>query len=156
RDIARKAYPILKDIYENRGAEVTNISVPFTDGNTAIQIIVNLEKAVRTEGMEIITAFERNVTLATIDEEWKEHLREMDDLKQAVQQAVYEQKDPLLIYKLESFNLFSGMLARLNKDVLALLFKGHILSQDPQRVQEARQPRQNSDMNKLQTSRTER
>lgn len=152
KNISTNAYPVLKDIYDTRGETVTNIAIPFTDGIKAIQTVANLKKSVDTEGKEIISAFQKTVSLAVIDDEWKEHLREMDDLKRSVQNAHLEQKDPLLIYKLESFNLFQNMVNRLNSETLSLLFKGHIMVDDGQ-VKEDAPVRQKQDMSKLQTSR---
>ncbi len=104
--IAMQAYPVVKDVYESRGGEIENIVVPFTDGARQVQVLANLKKAYENKGLEIPQAFERFISLSVIDEEWKEHLREMDELKQSAQNAVFEQKDPLLVYKLESFQLF--------------------------------------------------
>jgi preprotein translocase subunit SecA len=103
--------------------------VPFTDGKKSIQVVANLKKAYEGKGKEVVRAFEKGVTLAIIDESWKEHLREMDDLKQSVQGAVYEQKDPLLIYKFEAFNLFKKMIGEVNRDVISFLFKGALPNQ---------------------------
>ncbi|MFB1003860.1 MAG: preprotein translocase subunit SecA, partial [Bacteroidia bacterium] len=113
-DIIERALVVFKNIHNDRGQEVKNILVPFSDGKKAINVSVNLEKAITTEGREIINSFERYVALASIDEHWKEHLRELDDLKQTSNNASIEQKDPLLIYKLESFNLFQSMIGTLN------------------------------------------
>jgi preprotein translocase subunit SecA len=152
--IAEKAFPVLKQLFETQGQTVENIVVPFTDGLKQIQVIVSLKKAYETQGMEMVSAFERTITLALIDEAWKEHLREMDELKTSVQNAVYEQKDPLLIYKFESFELFKKMLGEINRDVLSFLFKGFIPVQDSANVREARPP-QKQDMSKLKTSHAE-
>ncbi|MBK8845632.1 MAG: SEC-C domain-containing protein [Bacteroidetes bacterium] len=149
--MAERAFPVVSDVYINQGQQYINIIIPFSDGTRSMNVMVNLKKAYDTQGMEVIHSFERNVTLAMIDEAWKEHLREMDDLKQSVQGAVYEQKDPLLIYKLESFNLFSQMLGAVNKDIMSFLFKGVIPIQDSSQVKEARAP-QRTDMSKLQAS----
>ncbi|TNE78387.1 MAG: preprotein translocase subunit SecA [Bacteroidetes bacterium] len=152
--ISETALPVLTDILNTRGETVTNIAVPFTDGMRGMQVVANLKKSVETGGRELISAFQRNITLAVIDDEWKEHLREMDDLKRSVQNAHLEQKDPLLIYKLESFKLFQNMVNRLNEETLSMMFKGHIMTDDGSRVQEnapAAQPKE--DLSKLQTSR---
>lgn len=146
------AMPVIKEVYETRGQSVGNIAVPITDGVKALQILVNLKRAYETQGREMVTAFEKMTTLALIDEEWKEHLREMDDLKQAAQNAVFEQKDPLLVYKLESFNLFRNMITRLSKDILSILFKGQIATQEAENVREAQAPKR-TDMSRLQTRR---
>lgn len=124
--ISQLAYPVIKKVYEEQGQQYENILIPITDGMKTIQLLVNLKKAVESEGKEVGKALERTITLAMIDDVWKEHLREMDELKQSVQHAVYEQKDPLLIYKLESFNLFSDMIARVGKEISAFLLKGSL------------------------------
>lgn len=121
--IAQMAFPVIKDVYENQGAHYENILVPITDGMKQINISTPLEKTYNTECKELIKAIEKNVILAMIDEDWKEHLREMDELKQSVQGAVYEQKDPLLIYKFEAFKLFNRMLLKINKEVARFLMK---------------------------------
>ncbi|MES2807297.1 MAG: preprotein translocase subunit SecA, partial [Bacteroidota bacterium] len=153
--IAQQADPVLKDVYNTRGNVIENIVVPFTDGVRSIQIAVPLKKAVDNNGMEVIKSFEKNVTLALIDDSWKEHLREMDELKQSVQNAVYEQKDPLLVYKFEAFNLFRSMLASVNKEIVSFLFRGGIAAQQaPDEVQEAR-PQPKTDMRQMRTSKPE-
>ncbi len=152
--IAEKAFPVINEVFVNQGNTIENIVVPFSDGHKTIQVIAGLKKAYETRGMELIAAFERSVTLALIDDAWKEHLREMDDLRTSVQNAVYEQKDPLLIYKFESFELFKQMIERVNKDILSFLFKGFIAVQESSNVREARPP-QRTDMSKLRTSHAE-
>ncbi len=152
--ISDKAAPVLKQLFENQGQTIENIVVPYTDGMKQVQVVVNLKKAYESNGAELIRAFERTITLALIDDSWKEHLREMDELKTSVQNAVYEQKDPLLIYKFESFGLFKKMLEEINREVLSFLFKGFIPVQDPANVKEARPP-QRTDMSKLKTSHEE-
>src|SRR5690606_16600461 len=151
--IAKQAYPVLREILNTRGNNIENIIIPFTDGTRGIQISAPLQKSVETNGREVIKSFEKNIVLALIDDTWKEHLREMDDLKQSVQNAVYEQKDPLIIYKMEAFNLFKSMLASVNKEVVSFLFKGGIPVQEAP-VQEAR-PQPSVDLSKLKSSRTE-
>ena len=121
--IIQKAYGQVKSVYENHNNTFENILFPLSDGVKEMQMIVSLKEAYETNGNALITAFERNVTLALIDEEWKEHLREMDELRTSVQQAVYEQKDPLIVYKLESFELFKSMLSRLNLQTVESLVK---------------------------------
>ncbi|MEQ9373871.1 MAG: preprotein translocase subunit SecA [Imperialibacter sp.] len=143
--IREKALPVLKHTLDNKGATVVDILVPFTDGKKQLGIVVNLKKAVDTEGKEMVAAMEKMITLALIDQTWKEHLREMDDLKQSVQNAVYEQKDPLLIYKFEAFELFKVFLAKVNEETMSFLIKADIPSQDPSQVREARQTRTKSD-----------
>lgn len=136
---AKAAFPVIKDVYENHGEKYERIVVPFTDGTKELKVITNLKTAYETGGKELVTDFEKNITLAIIDDTWKDHLRQMDELKQSVQNATYEQKDPLLIYKFESFELFNGMLDTVNKEVLSFLFKGELPSQDATRVLPARE-----------------
>jgi len=134
---AQAAYPIIKDVYENQGEKYERIVVPFTDGTKELKVVTNLKEAYESKGKELVTDFEKNITLSIIDDTWKDHLRQMDELKQSVQNATYEQKDPLLIYKFESFELFNGMLDKVNKDVLSFLFKGELPSQDVNQVSQA-------------------
>lgn len=136
--IAKQTLPVLTDVFATRGEQIENIVVPFSDGLRNIQVATNLKKAVESGGKEVFKSFEKGVVLALIDEAWKEHLRDMDELKQSVQNAVYEQKDPIIIYKMEAFNLFRSMLVEMNKDVVGFLFKGEIPHQQPQDVREAR------------------
>ncbi len=136
--LIERTLPFINDVFQKQGATIQNIVVPFSDGMKGIQVIANVKKAVDTHGRELVTAFERMITAAMIDDAWKEHLREMDDLKQSVQGAVYEQKDPLLIYKFESFELFKQMMDRTNKEIISFLFKGVIPQQDPDKVKEAK------------------
>ena len=152
--MVQKAYPIIKDVYENQGAIYQNIAIPISDGRKMMTMSVNLKKAYETEGKEIARSLSKSITLWQIDDKWKEHLRDMDDLKQSVQNATYEQKDPLLIYKFESFNLFSKMLEELNQDVLSFLLRAHIPLRD---ASEAKAPAQQRkpDMSQMQTSRTD-
>lgn len=153
--IAKQAFPILRDVFQSRGAMIENIVVPFTDGIHGMQVAVPLKKAVENNGREVVKSFEKNVTLSLIDDAWKEHLREMDELKQSVQNAVYEQKDPLLVYKFEAFELFRNMLANVNKEVVSFLFKGGIpVQQEPEEIREAR-PRPKTDMRQMRTSKPE-
>ena len=130
RAIQETSFPTIKNVYENHGNQYHNIAVPFTDGIKNIQIITELKKAYDTQGADVFKSFEKAVTLNLIDDEWKEHLREMDELKQSVQNAVYEQKDPLLIYKFESFELFKQMMNRVNKDIVTLLMRGTIFVEE--------------------------
>jgi preprotein translocase subunit SecA len=134
--MAQKAFPVIKDVYENNGQTIENIVVPFSDGIKAIQVITNLRKSYESKGKEIVSSFEKSIALSIIDDAWKEHLREMDELKQSVQNAVYEQKDPLLVYKFESFELFKQLMLEISKDMVSFLFKGAIPDQGEQ-VQEA-------------------
>jgi len=126
--IAEKVYPVIKDVFENQ-AHYENIAIPISDGIKTINVVANLQKAYDDGGKEVALAIEKGITLSIIDNSWKEHLREMDDLKQSVQNATYEQKDPLLIYKFESFNLFKEMLQRNNKDITSFLIKGDLPKQ---------------------------
>ena len=138
--LAVNTLPVIKDVYENQ-SQYENIAIPFSDGQKEVQIVANLKKSVESEGAEVPLAFEKGITLSTIDNSWKEHLREMDDLKQSVQNATYEQKDPLLIYKFESFNLFKTMLQKINKDVISYLIKGDIVIKNQGELREAKLPR---------------
>ncbi|NOX86995.1 MAG: preprotein translocase subunit SecA [Chlorobi bacterium] len=140
KTLAEKTYPIIKNVYETQ-SQFENIAIPFTDGRKTVQIIANMKKTVESQGKEVPLAFEKGITLATIDDAWKEQLREMDDLKQSVQNASYEQKDPLLIYKFESYELFKKMIQKINRDVISFLVKGDIYLRDESEVQEARAPR---------------
>ncbi len=153
--IAEQAYPVLKDVFDTRGNLVENIIVPFTDGIHGLQIAVPLKKSIDNKGLEVVKSFEKNVTLSLIDDAWKEHLREMDELKSSVQNAVYEQKDPLLVYKFEAFNLFRQLLASVNKELVSFLFRGGIATQQTSaEVQEARiMPR--TDHRNIRTSKPE-
>ncbi|HXH19861.1 MAG TPA: SEC-C metal-binding domain-containing protein, partial [Chitinophagales bacterium] len=150
--IIHTALPVLKDVYKQRGETVENIVIPFTDGKKAIHALVNLKKAIESNGREIINAFEKSVSLAIIDEAWKEHLLQMDDLKHAVQSAVYEQKDPLLIYKHEAFGLFKNLIGEINRDITSFIFKGNIPVSKPEDVREGRAP-QRTDTSRLREGR---
>ena len=152
--ISAQAYPVLKDVYERMSHQYENVVVPITDGVKVYQVVTNLKATAESEGRELARSYEKTVVLATIDDAWKEHLREMDDLKQSVQNATYEQKDPLLIYKFESFDLFKTMLTKVNKDVVSILMKGHIPAQDPDQVREAQRKRQ-VDMSNLRESKSD-
>ena len=154
--MTQRAYPIIKEVFEKQGAIYKNIAIPISDGRKQLVLSVNLQKAYETEGKEIARALTKAITLYQIDDHWKEHLRDMDDLKQSVQNATYEQKDPLLIYKLESFNLFKDMLEALSKDILSFLFRAHIPLRDASEARQAPAPQQRRpDMGRLQTSRTD-
>jgi preprotein translocase subunit SecA len=152
--ISTQAYPVLKDVYDRMAHVYENVVVPISDGVKVFQVITNLKATAESEGRELAKAYEKTVVLATIDDAWKEHLREMDELKQSVQNATYEQKDPLLIYKFESFELFKTMITKVNKDVVSTLMKGHIPTQDPEQVKEAQRRRQ-VDMSNLKTSKSD-
>jgi len=153
--LVQQSWPIIKQIYETQSATYQNIAIPVSDGNKMMQMVVNLKKAYDTKGLEIIRTLNKSITLLMIDEHWKEHLRDMDDLKQSVQNATYEQKDPLLIYKFESFELFKGVLDKVSKDVLSFLLKAHIplretTQQPPVSV---RQEQKKTDLSNMRTSR---
>ncbi|CAA0199348.1 Protein translocase subunit SecA [Tenacibaculum maritimum] len=163
---ALQAFPVIKDVYENEGDRYERIVVPFTDGAKTLQVVTNLKEAYESEGKSLVTDFEKNITLAIIDENWKDHLRKMDELKQTVQNATYEQKDPLLVYKFEAFNLFQDTIDKINKEVLSFLFKGKLPSQDASQVSEAHEQKpeklnlrkddvQNSTQQAIQNSRQE-
>jgi len=150
--IKKMAMPVLEDVYRTRKDTVEFVAVPFTDGVKVVNTRTNLEKVINTGGDELIRSLEKTVVLGMIDEAWKDHLRQMDELKQSVQAAVYEQKDPLLIFKFEAFELFKNMLYELNRDIASFLFKGNIPLQQGNQVQQARAQERNKDEG-LQTSR---
>lgn len=138
--IGEKTMPVIRDVYENQ-TQYQNIAIPITDGQKTMQVVVNLKKAYETGAREVTLAIEKSITLALIDDSWKEHLRELDDLKQSVQNATYEQKDPLLIYKFESFELFKTMIHKINREVISFLMRADIPVQDPANVREAQRAR---------------
>jgi preprotein translocase subunit SecA len=138
---AEMAFPVIKNVYETQADKYKRILVPFTDGAKTLNVATDLEKAYQTKGKQLITDFEKNITLAIIDDSWKTHLRKMDELKQSVQLAVHEQKDPLLIYKFEAFELFKKMIEKVNKEVLSFLFKGELPKENQQQIKEAREER---------------
>jgi preprotein translocase subunit SecA len=144
---------VIKKVYEDSSNSFERIVVPFTDGIKTLNVVTNLKDAYESNGKQLVTDFEKNITLAIIDDAWKTHLRKMDELKQSVQLAVHEQKDPLLIYKFEAFELFKGMIEKVNKEVVSFLFKGELPSANPGNIQEARQVRQPKE--KLRTSKDE-
>ncbi len=131
-------YPVIKNVYENEGDKYERIVVPFSDGIKTLQVVTNLKEAYDTKGKSLATDFEKNISLAIIDENWKDHLRQMDDLKQSVQNASYEQKDPLLIYKFEAFELFKVTIDKINREVLSFLFKGELPNQANDQISEER------------------
>ena len=152
--IARNAevvFPVIKDVYERQGNQYERIAVPFTDGVKTLNVVTNLKDAYDSQGKQLVTDFEKNISLAIIDETWKDHLRQMDELKQSVQNATYEQKDPLLIYKFEAFELFKKMIDKVNKEVLSFLFKGELPNQNADQVSQAREQRRE----KVQTSKAD-
>jgi preprotein translocase subunit SecA len=136
---AREAFPIISNVYEDKNNKFERIIVPFTDGIKSLNVVTDLKKAYESKGHQLVADFEKNITLAIVDEAWKKHLRKMDELKQSVQLAVHEQKDPLLIYKFEAFKLFSSMLNGVNKEVISFLFKGDLPQQKAPAIQEAKQ-----------------
>ena len=136
RIIGEKTLPVIENIHKNTQYE--NILIPFTDGKKSMNVVVNLKKAVENGAKEISLSVEKFITLGIIDESWKEHLRELDELKHSVQNAHYEQKDPLLIYKFESFNLFKQMIQKINTDVISFLMRANVPMQDGSQVKEQR------------------
>ncbi len=152
--LAEIAHPVIKDVYEKQGALYENILIPITDGKKVYNISTNLKDAYESGSKELVKAFEKSILLHTIDENWKDHLREMDDLRQSVQNASYEQKDPLLIYKLESFSLFKLMVNDVNSKAVSVLMRGQIPIQDPQNVKQAA-PEQKTDYSKYKTQKDE-
>lgn len=152
--ISGQAYPVIKDVFEKQSQIYKDIVVPISDGTRVYQIVTNLEKAYHTQGEELVRSYQKTILLLTIDEAWKEHLRELDDLKQSVQAATYEQKDPLLIYKFESFELFQNMLDKVNKDVTGILMKGQIPVRDSSQIKKGDAPRK-LDMSNLETQKSE-
>ena len=151
--IAELAYPVVKDVYENN-PRYQFIAIPITDGIKTMQVAANLKRAYDDKGMEVSLSIEKGITLGVIDDAWKEHLREMDELRQSVQSASYEQKDPLLIYKLESFNLFKTMLQEANKDIIGFLSRANLPTQQADQVKEVRQP-QRTDHSRLREDRSD-
>lgn len=152
--MASIAFPVIKDIYETKGDQYENILIPITDGKRVFNITTNLKNAYNNEGREVIRDFEKQTLLYVIDDEWKEHLRQLDELRQSVQNASYEQKDPLLIYKLESFGLFKEMVNTVNRKVLSIIMRGQIPTRDPREVRQGEQQRR-SDYSKYRTQKDE-
>jgi len=150
-----QAFPVVKEVYTNPNNTFENIITPFTDGIRAVQVMANLKRAYETKGRELVLGFEKAVVLAMIDDAWKEHLRELDDLKQAVQNASLEQKDPLVIYKLESFNLFKDMIIKTNKEVISFLMKGGLPTEEKQPKARFTQEQPSQKKEKLVESRNE-
>jgi preprotein translocase subunit SecA len=148
--ICQQAYPVIKDVYEHQAALYENIVVPITDGTKVFNVVTHLQKAYESRCRELIRSFEKTAILHNIDEAWKEHLRELDDLKTSVQNATYEQKDPLLIYKFESFELFKQMIEKVNEDIVSLLMKGQIPIRESSEVQRAQAPKR-TDLSKMST-----
>ncbi len=138
---AASAFPVIKQVYEDKSSTYERIVVPFTDGIKTLNVVTDLQGAYESNGKQLVNDFEKNISLAIIDDSWKTHLRKMDELKQSVQLAVHEQKDPLLIYKFEAFNLFKNMIDDVNKEIVSFLFKGELPSENPNNIQEARNVR---------------
>jgi preprotein translocase subunit SecA len=139
--ISKQALPVIKDVFEKQGKLYENIVVPITDGARVYHVLTNLEKAYKSDAEELVRSFEKSIMLITIDDAWKEHLRELDDLRQSVRTATYEQKDPLLIYKFESFELFRVMIDKINREVCSILLRGQIPIRDASGVQHAQAPK---------------
>lgn len=152
--LASVAYPVIKQVYENQGKQYENILVPVTDGKRMFNVSTHLATAYETGAKEVVKSFEKQTLLYIIDDEWKEHLRQLDELRNSVQNASYEQKDPLLIYKLESFGLFKEMIDSINRKVIAILMRGQIPMREPEQVREAR-PVQRMDMSRYRTQKDE-
>jgi len=153
QSIMQESFPVIKNVYENNAQGFTNLSVPFSDGRKTVQVAVNLEKAYQTQGSEIVDALEKGITLAMIDQSWKEHLRDMDDLRSNVQFASHEQKDPLLIYKLESYNLFKDLISKVNSELSGFLIHAKLPQGQPP-VRQAQAPKQ-VESSKLNTNKAE-
>ncbi len=152
--LATVANPVIKQVYEKQGKQYENILVPVTDGKKVYNVATNLESAYNSESKEVVKSFEKQILLHVIDDEWKEHLRQLDELKNSVQNASYEQKDPLLIYKLESYGLFKEMMDSMSKTAIAILMRGQIPVREPEQVKEAR-PAQKVDYSRLRTQKEE-
>ncbi len=152
--LAEKVYPFIKMIFEKQGNMYKNIAIPISDGRKMLTLSVDLEKAYNNQGKEIAKALSRSIILYQIDEHWKQHLRDMDDLRQSVQNAAYEQKDPLVVYKLESYNLFATMLEELNKDVLSFLLRAFVPLREDSEARPAQAPR-SQDMSNMRAQRNE-
>ena len=153
----KTSLPVFKNIRQTQGAHIENVVVPFTDGRRGVQALANLDKTVNSNGAELVNALERTITLGFIDDAWKEHLRGMDDLKQSVQTASYEQKDPLVIYKQEAFLLFKQMDTGVNRSIVNFLCHAELPveqnTQQPQRIREGRE--QKTDMSKMRVNKAE-
>lgn len=154
--LVQQSWPIIKYVYDTKRMFYQNIAIPISDGHKVYTILVDLRRAYESKGKEVVRALEKTVTLRVIDEYWKDHLRDMDDLKQSVQNATYEQKDPILVYKGESFNLFITVLENISKDVLSFLLRSFIFLRENQEatdVASAEAQRKSTDMSKMKTSR---
>jgi len=153
-EVRKHAVPVFKNIRHSQGAHIENVVVPFTDGRKGINVLTNLDKTVATNGEELCNAMERNITLAIIDDAWKEHLRAMDDLKQSVQTVYLEQKDPLVIYKVEAYSLFKRMSSDVNRDIVSFLCHAQLpVQEEVPNLREGRQ--QKTDMSKMRANKEE-
>jgi preprotein translocase subunit SecA len=153
--LGEQTMPIISNIRKDQGNHIENVVVPFTDGKKAIQVLTNLDKYISTNGRELASSLERTITLALIDDAWKEHLRSMDDLRHSVQTAGYEQKDPLVIYKIEAYNAFKQMNDQVNKDIVSFLCHAGIPMEQTQatRIKEGREEK--TDMSKMNVNKAE-
>lgn len=149
--IVEKVYPFVKEIYEKQGDKWQNVAVPITDGRKVLQLVIDLKKAYETAGRELSKNLSKTIILYQIDDHWKQQLRDLDDLRQSVQNAAYEQKDPLVIYKIESYNLFAAMLEALDQDVLSFLFRASIFLREPSQAQQATESSTKKEMSRMQT-----
>ena len=155
-EMIRTSWPVIEQVYKTQSATYTNIAIPVGDGHKGLNIVINLQKAYESMGKELPRAVAKTITLITIDNNWKEHLREMDDLKQSVQNASYEQKDPLLIYKLESYNLFQSVIEKINREVLSFLVRAQLpVAQNESLSLREETKRRRTDMSNMRTSRSE-
>jgi len=153
-EVKKQAIPVFKNIRLTQGSHIENVVVPFTDGKKSMNVLANLDKTIKTEGGELASALEKTITLVVIDDAWKNHLRAMDDLKQSVQTAYLEQKDPLVIYKVEAYKLFEGMNGEVNRDIVSFLSHATLPIQDENaNLKEGRQ--QKTDMSKMQANKEE-
>jgi preprotein translocase subunit SecA len=153
-EMMRQAVPVFQNVRQQQGSHIENVVVPFTDGKKGINVVASLDKTVHTEGRELASALERSITLAVIDDSWKEHLRAMDDLRQSVQTAVYEQKDPLVIYKASAFELFSNMNSEVNREIVSFLcYCGIPVQENQQTIREGRE--QKTDMSRMKVRKEE-
>ncbi len=152
--ISRETLPVITNVYKSQGHLYRNIAIPMTDGLKSMDIVANLEKSFNNNAREVITSIEKSVSLKVIDNAWKEHLREMDELKQSVQNASYEQKDPLLIYKFESFDLFKQMINKINREIISFLVKCDLVANKPAQIESDFKPAK-FDSSKLTTGRSE-
>ena len=153
-EIRKQAVPVFRNIRQTQGSHIENVVVPFSDGRKGINVLTNLDKTVSTEGQELCNAMERNITLAIIDDSWKEHLRAMDDLKQSVQTVYLEQKDPLVIYKVEAYNLFKRMSSEVNREIVSFLCHASLpVQEEAPTLREGRQ--QKTDMSKMRVNKEE-